>query len=62
MSDDQERERRGIGLQNTLERLRALYGNDYLFSIENRSPTGLAVTIRIPYRTAETPREAGGAA
>ncbi len=55
MPDEKERRERGIGLRNTLERLRALYQDEYLFSIENRDPAGLAVTIRLPYRTSALP-------
>jgi LytS/YehU family sensor histidine kinase len=47
---------RGIGLRNTLERLRALYGTHYAFTTDNLTPSGLAVNIRIPYQTV-TPAE-----
>lgn len=38
----------GIGLSNTVERLETLYGNNYSFNIENISPTGLQITLRLP--------------
>lgn len=39
---------RGIGLRNTRERLESLYGDDASLLIENASPSGARVTIRIP--------------
>jgi len=41
---------RGIGLRNTLERLRALYDESYSFNATNRAPSGLEVRIGLPYR------------
>ena len=43
----------GIGLSNTAARLRELYGNDSRFSMAPSSPSGLSVTIKIPFRPAE---------
>ena len=43
----------GIGLSNTAARLRELYGNDSRFSLAPSSPSGLSVTIKIPFRPAE---------
>ena len=60
IADTDEPARWGIGLSNTLERLRALYGEHYEFKIGNRSPNGLAVTIRLPYRAEVPMRQAGG--
>ncbi len=42
----------GIGLKNTSERLRRLYGDRSEFRLENRDSAGLTVSIRIPFRTA----------
>ena len=42
----------GIGLKNTSERLTRLYGQNSKMSLENRNGAGLAVAIRIPFRTA----------
>ena len=60
MDDSAALERRGIGLSNTLERLGALYGENYEFTVGNRSPKGLAVTIRLPWLEAVPVRQAGG--
>lgn len=38
----------GVGLANTRERLRALYGNAHGFSIEPADPQGVHVTIALP--------------
>jgi sensor histidine kinase YesM len=40
----------GVGLANTQERLRALYGSDHEFSLGNRPEGGLQVRISIPLR------------
>jgi len=42
----------GIGLTNTRDRLREMYGDDHNFKLENLSPAGLKVCIRVPYETA----------
>jgi len=42
----------GIGLGNTRERLRELYGNDQSLELEAREPNGLQVTATVPLRTA----------
>lgn len=39
----------GVGLQNTQERLRALYEDDYQFTLANKEGGGLRVFIRVPY-------------
>ncbi|MBA3674940.1 MAG: histidine kinase [Chitinophagaceae bacterium] len=42
----------GIGLSNTKERLKQLYGIDHLFTISpNRSGNGVKVSITIPFQT-----------
>lgn len=40
---------RGIGLRNIGERLKALYGNNYLFDLDVTASGGLKTTIKIPY-------------
>ena len=43
---------RGIGLRNTRERLRRLYGNDHTFELRCPEGHGCSVDIAIPFRTA----------
>jgi hypothetical protein len=43
---------RGVGLANTRERLRVLYGERQEFSIGNRAPHGAEVQIRLPFEAA----------
>jgi sensor histidine kinase YesM len=38
----------GVGLSNTRQRLRALYGADHLFEIKNRPEGGLHVHLSLP--------------
>ncbi len=47
----------GVGLKNTRERLQQLYGDNQAFTLAPNDPTGLVVTINIPYETddAESP-------
>jgi len=42
----------GVGLANTRDRLREMYGDDHNFKLENLAPHGLKVCIRIPFDTA----------
>ena len=42
----------GVGLKNTRERLRVLYGENHVFAVSNRAPTGLEVRLRLPFQTA----------
>jgi LytS/YehU family sensor histidine kinase len=44
-------EKKGIGLTNTQNRLRGLYGEEATFSLENRAPRGVQVTMTLPYHT-----------
>lgn len=44
-------EEKGIGLSNTRSRLKRLYGAGATFSVENRDPRGVRVTMTVPYRT-----------
>lgn len=41
----------GVGIRNTCERLKALYGDEQKVRFCNREDGGLAVRIRIPYET-----------
>ncbi len=41
----------GVGLQNTRERLQQLYGDEQAFTLAPNDPTGLVITINIPYET-----------
>ena len=43
-------EREGVGLSNTKERLRALYGAAASVTIQTLEPRGTEVTLRIPFR------------
>jgi len=43
---------RGVGLENTLQRLKTLYNDAYTFDIQPRRHSGLRIVIRIPYATA----------
>jgi LytS/YehU family sensor histidine kinase len=44
-------EETGIGLANTRNRLTRLYGGKATFSVGNRLPRGVQVTMTLPYRT-----------
>jgi LytS/YehU family sensor histidine kinase len=39
----------GVGLKNTRERLQQLYGDGQAFTLAPNEPTGLRITINIPY-------------
>ncbi len=49
---------RGVGLRNTRERLRVLYDEQHGFTIANRVPHGLEITLRLPYEAAKIPEPA----
>lgn len=51
--------RDGIGLSNTAERLRQLYGERGKLSLANIPDGGLAVRIELPFRTRETQEKEG---
>ena len=38
-----------MGLKNTRERLQQLYGDNQAFTLAPNEPTGLTITINIPY-------------
>jgi two-component system LytT family sensor kinase len=40
----------GIGLRNTAERLKYLYGDDHTFALRSQDDGGLLVSLRIPFR------------
>ena len=44
----------GIGLKNTKDRLEQLYGEDHQFLLENLPEGGLLVTIKIPFKSADS--------
>jgi len=41
----------GVGIRNTIERLRALYGDEQKTRFSNRAGGGLSVHLRIPFET-----------
>jgi len=44
----------GVGLVNTQERLRELYGNKQSFTMSKTQPHGLTINIRLPYEVDES--------
>ena len=40
---------KGTGLSNTLERMKTLYGNEGRLTIMDNQPTGVKVTLEMPY-------------
>lgn len=47
----------GVGLRNTRDRLRVLYGNRQVFLMRNRQPHGAEVMLRLPFETSGSARE-----
>jgi two-component system LytT family sensor kinase len=43
----------GVGLKNTRERLQQLYGDSQAFTLAPNSPSGLVITINLPFETDE---------
>jgi two-component system LytT family sensor kinase len=43
----------GVGLKNTRERLQQFYGDDQAFTLAPNDPTGLMITINIPFETVD---------
>jgi LytS/YehU family sensor histidine kinase len=39
----------GVGLKNTRERLQQFYGDQQAFTLAPNEPSGLVITINIPY-------------
>ncbi|CAI8160488.1 sensor histidine kinase [Pseudidiomarina mangrovi] len=44
----------GVGLANTRDRLQALFGKRYSFTVANNDPQGLRIDIRIPFEQVDT--------
>jgi len=44
---------RGVGLANTRDRLRSVYGDDHRLEIVNRTPKGLSIVIGVPFEADE---------
>jgi signal transduction histidine kinase len=51
MTDQATSRRKGVGLSNIRERLENLYGDNFLFELENIPEGGFSATIRIPFRS-----------
>jgi two-component system sensor histidine kinase AlgZ len=47
----------GIGLTNTEERLKTLYGTDYKFALHYESAGGCEVIVELPFRKTKQQRE-----
>jgi two-component system LytT family sensor kinase len=47
----------GVGLVNTRERLKVLYGDRQSFVARNREPAGVEIRIRLPFESGGAPRE-----
>jgi LytS/YehU family sensor histidine kinase len=54
----EHRDRRGVGLANTLDRLRLHYGSDFTFEYIERPQGGVRIDIAMPYRAAEESSDA----
>ena len=52
---DNGRKPGGVGLKNTRERLQQLYGDAQAFTLAPNEPSGLTVTINIPYEVDDDP-------
>ena len=46
---DSDRNPSGIGIANTRTRLRTLYGNTFVMSMQNQEPSGVGVSVSIPF-------------
>ena len=55
---DRKRSRNGVGLVNTRERLKELYGSNHGFKLSKTEPHGLTINIRIPLEISEEQAEA----
>jgi two-component system, LytTR family, sensor kinase len=55
--NEQKRIGNGIGLGNTAERLKTLYGADYNFSLNWPECGGCEVIVELPFRRSESPQE-----
>lgn len=43
----------GVGLRNTRERLKELYGDRHAFRLQDTDPHGLTINIRVPFETSQ---------
>lgn len=50
---DKKQKSSGVGLKNTRERLQHLYGDKQAFTLAPNEPTGLTITINIPYEVSD---------
>ena len=50
---DRKKTRNGVGLVNTRDRLRELYGSNHGFQLSKTEPHGLTISIRIPLEISE---------
>jgi LytS/YehU family sensor histidine kinase len=57
-SDWQKKDHDGIGLVNTSERLKHLYGSEHRFDLRNGDDGGMTASIVIPFRSADGPNQA----
>jgi two-component sensor histidine kinase len=48
---------KGVGLRNTRERLRVLYGDESGFDVRNRAEGGIEVTLRLPFESNSATRD-----
>jgi len=55
--NEQKKIENGIGLGNTAERLKTLYGTDHSFSLEWPESGGCTVTVELPFRMSENLQE-----
>ncbi len=52
-ADSLQSRREGIGLTNTRERLKHLYGDSYSFNLRRRQPGGMVANLIIPYHLSQ---------
>lgn len=50
LPSDWEAKNSGIGIANVRTRLQGLYGERFVFCIQNQPPDGVAVTLTVPYK------------
>lgn len=55
MDSDHPSQGRGIGLKNTLARLKTIYKSNYSFEILDASPSGLTIRLRFPFEAGSEP-------
>jgi signal transduction histidine kinase len=42
----------GIGISNMRTRLQSLYGDNFTFDMQNQGPTGVEVSVSVPFKDA----------